>query len=78
MKIHKSITADRIMALYEEDDGGAICYSCGADYDGCLAPDAERVECQDCGEHAVHGYLDLLMEIATVRSGGHEWSPSNE
>jgi PHP family Zn ribbon phosphoesterase len=76
MKLHKSITAERIMALHEDDDGGAICYSCGADYDGYLEPDAMRVECTDCGEHAVHGYLDLLMEIATVRSSGQTWRPT--
>ena len=65
MKIHKSVTYERSVALAEEDDGGALCYSCGADYDGYLEPDAERVECTDCGKHAVHGYHNLLIEWST-------------
>lgn len=65
MKIHKTITRDRIVALAEEDDGGAVCYYCGADYPGYLEPDAEKVNCPDCGEDAVHGYHNLLMEWLT-------------
>jgi hypothetical protein len=69
MRIHKSITVDRVLAMHEADEGGAVCYSCGVDHDGFLEPDAERVKCHACGDHAVYGYLNLLVEWSTCGCG---------
>lgn len=67
MKIHPSITADRIMAACEArstglDDPG-ICTACGADADG-VEPDACGYECEECGEPAVYGAEELALSIA--------------
>lgn len=64
MKIHKSITADRLMELAERrdvslDDPG-VCTACGHEQDGC-EPDAREYECEVCGERAVYGVEELIM-----------------
>jgi hypothetical protein len=42
------------------DSDGGICLSCGEHADGC-EPDAERYECEACGEHAVYGIEQALI-----------------
>ena len=64
MKIHKSITEDRITAmcirqLHSLDNPG-ICLSCGEEADGC-EPDAERYTCESCGEKQVYGADQALL-----------------
>jgi len=66
MRIHKSITSERVTELAEEQMFGTenpgICIKCGADHDGC-EPDAERYECCEGGYNAVYGSEFLLMYV---------------
>jgi hypothetical protein len=66
MKMHKSITADRIMEAVERRssslDNPGFCTACGEDAEGC-EPDAREYECEHCGEDAVYGAEELLMEV---------------
>jgi len=63
MKMHKSITVDRVAAAVERamdlDDPG-FCVCCGAEADG-VEPDARRYECEACGEKGVYGAEELFM-----------------
>ena len=66
MKIHPSITEDHILEACERrmtslDDPG-FCIACGNEQGGC-EPDARRCECEACGEHAVCGAEELLIEM---------------
>ena len=66
MKIHPSITEDRILEACERrltalDDPG-FCLACGNEQGGC-EPDARRYQCEACGEHAVYGAEELLLMI---------------
>ena len=66
MRIHKSITAKRVMARLEEaqqtlDDPG-FCVSCGTEAEG-VEPDAQRYECEACGAPAVYGAEQLLFHL---------------
>jgi hypothetical protein len=60
MLIHKSITEDRIMEAVEEDDNLGFCVYCGEDASG-VEPDAERYECECCGQCGVYGAEQLLL-----------------
>jgi hypothetical protein len=64
MKMHKSVTPERIMSAVERGmtslDNPGICIACGADQDGC-EPDARRCECECCGARAVYGAEELLL-----------------
>ena len=66
MKLHKSITPERIIALVEENESGlsnlGLCTSCGEEQDGC-EPDACNYECESCGEEQVFGAEELLFKI---------------
>jgi len=67
MKMHKSVTADRIIEACERRnsslDNPGICLACGADADGC-EPDARKYECEACGEKQVYGAEELVMMVA--------------
>jgi hypothetical protein len=67
MKVHKSVTADRIIAAAQDSMFGmgnpGICISCGDDADGC-EPDARKYECEGCGEFAVYGAEELALIIS--------------
>ena len=67
MKLHRSITPNRIMAAVEREmsslDNPGFCIACGEDADGC-EPDARNYECEHCGERKVFGAQELLMEVA--------------
>jgi hypothetical protein len=67
MKLHPSITINRIEEAVERRmssiDNPGFCIACGEDADGC-EPDAREYECEACGENAVYGADELLMEIA--------------
>jgi hypothetical protein len=58
MKMHKSITAERIIDACERClkglDNPGFCIKCGNEQEGC-EPDARRYECEACGEKAVYG-----------------------
>jgi hypothetical protein len=44
-------------------DNPGFCIKCGEDAEG-VEPDAREYECEHCGEAAVYGADELLMEIA--------------
>jgi hypothetical protein len=67
MKMHKSITLDRVMEAVtraqDSLDNPGFCTACGEDADGC-EPDAKRYECESCGKRAVFGAEQLLFHLA--------------
>jgi len=67
MKIHPSITQDRILEAYERRASGlgnpGFCNACGEDAEGC-EPDARNYECEACGEEQVFSAEEFLFEIA--------------
>jgi len=67
MKIHKSVTLDRIIEAVERYDTSldnpGFCLSCGFEADG-VEPDAEKYECEACGEPTVYGAQELLIRFA--------------
>jgi hypothetical protein len=64
MKMHPSITADRIIEAVEGQmfglDNPGFCIKCGSDQEGC-EPDARKYPCEACGERAVYGAQELLL-----------------
>ena len=66
MKIHKSITLDRVMAATESGmfslENPGFCTSCGEDAAGC-EPDACDDTCEYCDEPTVYGAQELLLEM---------------
>lgn len=67
MKIHPSITIDRVCEAVERSmnslDNPGFCVACGEDADG-VEPDARRYECEHCGKRAVYGAEELLLRLA--------------
>lgn len=67
MKIHTSITTDRVIALAQESMFGmgnpGICIACGEDAEGC-EPDARGYTCDCCDENAVYGAEELMLIIS--------------
>jgi hypothetical protein len=66
VKMHESLTPDRIMTAVENqltglDDPG-FCIACGADAYG-VEPDARRYKCEACGEKAVYGAQELALRL---------------
>lgn len=66
MRIHESITEERIIAAVEESTFGlanaGFCVACGEDADGC-EPDARKYPCECCGKRAVYGAQELLLMV---------------
>lgn len=66
MKMHKSITPERIMEACQRRntslDNPGFCVACGNEQDGC-EPDAREYKCEACGAKKVYGAEELLMEI---------------
>ena len=66
MKIHKSVTDQRIIDAIERQetslDNPGICIACGEDQGGC-EPDAREYECESCGEKQVFGAEELLFML---------------
>ena len=64
MKIHPSITEDRIVDAVVRQrsslDNPGFCISCGEDHEGC-EPDARKYPCEYCGDPAVYGAEELLL-----------------
>jgi hypothetical protein len=64
MKMHASITEDRIIETIQQDDNLGICVKCGADQD-CVEPDAEKYLCSECNRDGVYGAEQLLFYVAS-------------
>ena len=66
LKIHKSITLDRIMESVERRnsslDNPGFCIACGVEAES-VEPDAREYECECCGERAVYGDEELLIMV---------------
>lgn len=64
MKMHKSITVDRVIEAAEREmfglDNPGFCIACGNEQEGC-EPDAREFECEACGERKVYGAAELAM-----------------
>ena len=64
MKMHKSITMDRVMRAVQAEifdlDNPGFCIACGEESDGC-EPDARGYECHSCGLNDVYGAEEIMM-----------------
>lgn len=64
MRMHKSITTERLMAAAKRQmfglDNPGFCVACGNEQEGC-EPDARNYECEACGKRRVFGASELLM-----------------
>ena len=58
---HPGVPRDRVFEIVEEGDEG-FCLSCGAEADG-VEPDARGYRCDVCGNKAVYGAEELLLEM---------------
>jgi hypothetical protein len=67
MKLHPSLTPDRIMEACERGmttlDNPGFCIACGEEAEGC-EPDARQCRCESCGERKVYGAEWLMMSVA--------------
>ena len=63
MKIHDSITKERIMEAIEADEYAGFCAVCGEEAES-VEPDARGYYCDICNEMGVYGSEELLMMIA--------------
>ena len=63
MKMHASITVDRIMSACESDEYMGFCIACGDEAYG-VEPDARRYVCESCDAKAVYGAEELLLMTA--------------
>jgi len=67
MKIHKSITVDRVIEAVERGrktlDNPGFCIACGESAKGC-EPDARNYKCEYCGKRMVFGAEELLYHFA--------------
>ena len=67
MKVHSSITTDRLLDAVERRetclDNPGFCTACGEEQDGC-EPDARKYECEACGKKAVYGAEEILICIS--------------
>jgi predicted RNA-binding Zn-ribbon protein involved in translation (DUF1610 family) len=61
MKIHPTVTIDRVIAAdLHGDDYPGFCIACGAEaFD--VEPDARKYTCESCGEKAVYGAEELVI-----------------
>ena len=64
MKIHESVTLDKVMMAAQEQMFGTedmgYCVACGEEA-YFVEPDASGYECEACGEHKVYGAPELLF-----------------
>lgn len=66
MRIHQSVTLDRVMEACQRRqvslDNPGFCIICGEEAMGC-EPDARKYKCEHCGKKGVYGSDELLMEM---------------
>jgi len=69
MKMHRTITAKRVIAAVERSmldlDSPGFCIACGAEAHG-VEPDARRYVCESCGERGVYGAEELMFLLDTA------------
>lgn len=69
MKMHRSITSDRVADAVERYndslDNPGFCVACGVDVDG-VEPDAREYECECCGAKTVYGAEELLFCVGVT------------
>lgn len=67
LTVHPDVTIDVLLMATEESMFGmtdsGFCIACGTETIH-VEPDARMYECDVCGEHAVFGAEELLMEVA--------------
>jgi|DEB3_MinimDraft_2_1074329.scaffolds.fasta_scaffold10677_1 hypothetical protein len=56
---------------YMNENSEGLCVACGY-VSGCVEPDAERYECEHCGQNAVYGIQELLIMGRVEITGGLE------
>jgi hypothetical protein len=65
LKLHPSLTADVILGAVVRRqnslDNPGFCIACGAESGSC-EPDAREYECEACGERAVYGAEEIMLE----------------
>lgn len=65
MKVHKSITPERIhdaLQRYRQLENPGFCVKCGADAYGC-EPDAREYTCEECDQPGVYGAEEMLFYV---------------
>lgn len=55
-----NLSMERIMEAAQADDNRGFCRACGEEHNW-IEPDAERYECEVCGEKEVYGAEQLLL-----------------
>lgn len=65
IKLHPSLTVSRVLELAEGygDECLGACVKCGAEAWN-VEPDARGYKCDECGENAVYGGEELVLELA--------------
>jgi hypothetical protein len=63
VKIHPSITEERVIEAAQRDDGTGFCIKCGVEHDYC-EPDMHDSKCDACDEFGVYGAEELIFHIA--------------
>ena len=54
-------TLEEVIEAAKADDNTGFCLACGEEIFG-VEPDARRYECEYCGERAVYGAEEILLE----------------
>jgi len=62
MKVHESITYERVEDIIMNDEYIGLCTACGAERE-CCEPDAHHYTCDECGEMAVFGAEELIFHV---------------
>lgn len=63
MKIHKSVTLEKVMEACENDDNEGFCIGCGHEHSE-VEPDARGYKCENCDQNFVYGAQELLILLA--------------
>jgi len=62
MKLHESITFERLEEIIMNDEYIGFCVKCGAERE-CCEPDANHYQCDECGKLSVFGAEELLFHL---------------
>jgi hypothetical protein len=63
MKVHPSITEERLIEAIAGEQYVGFCLACGADQGG-VEPDARNYKCSACGLCEVYGAEEVLLMVA--------------